>query len=242
MRSKDNPLKKISGGLFAALGLLSISTAHAQIITWGAAQNMSGFADVANNGAYADAASFYSSVLSINGVTFNPLTGSQPTYTDSLSLISVEAPSGTVSASSFTSAPPSSTDYSNLVSAVGYATGTSGEVTLSGLTNGDNYQVQVWASYIGAPGQDATTYSGPAGSNTVTLTPELNQYAIGTFTASGSSESFCYSPSRGSYSGLNAISVRDTTTVVPEPSAWALMLGGLGLLALWRLRTRRFLI
>jgi hypothetical protein len=104
-----------------------------------------------------------------------------------------------------------------------------GTVTMSGLTPGASYQVQVWAS----AGYRPTSY-------TSENTQELNfvpngtgQFVIGTFTAPAaaigqttSSEYFTYYntyPIDVSAGEINAISLRET----PEPSTYAMVFTGL---------------
>jgi hypothetical protein len=119
-----------------------------------------------------------------------------------------------------------STAYQNLLSTIGFGYFVNGTVTVSGLTSGDNYQVQVWSSYPYSSPNAHTTFTGPSGSNTVTLLPENNQFALGTFTASGSTESFNYDYGNR-YGLVNAVSVRELASA-PEPSTVGLL--GLGLL------------
>jgi len=103
-------------------------------------------------------------------------------------------------------------------------------VSLSGLTAGQVYDVQIWNS----TGRQTTYTSDLAvGSSSVTLTG--NDYAIGQFLATGPTASFSYIASGGSntYGVITDIAIRD----VPEPSTYAMI--GLGALALaWRLRRK----
>lgn len=103
-------------------------------------------------------------------------------------------------------------------------------VSLSGLTAGQVYDVQIWNS----TGRQTTYTSDLAvGSSSVTLAG--NDFAIGQFLATGSTASFSYIASGGSntYGVVGDIAIRD----VPEPSTYAMI--GLGALALtWRLRRK----
>jgi hypothetical protein len=99
--------------------------------------------------------------------------------------------------------------------------------TISGLTAGTYYSVQVW---------DVAGYAGPNNANQREtelsgVSPAFlvgSDYVIGTFTAPLSgTESFTMSGlPGGNYGEINAVAVRD----VPEPSTYAMMLAGLAVL------------
>lgn len=182
------------------------------LITWGAAQNMSGNSDVSTTGVLFDAATFYGAAVTVNGVTFNRLVsnGTIEGYTDySDGKISANSPGNAPGAytSAFTTTSPSSVAYSDLTSVLGFCYFTNGTVALTGLTVGDSYQIQVWAWDAGAGSNAHTTLTG---ANSVTLFPETGQFAIGTFTAAANSVAFNYNYV-SQYGVINAIAVRDTT-------------------------------
>jgi hypothetical protein len=117
--------------------------------------------------------------------------------------------------------------------------GTTMTITLNGLTNGQNYLLQLWVSDPRGYNRSQTVI----GANSVDMafnTPHadggVGQYVIGTFTATGLSESFTVT---GDTSGIgappqiNAMQLR----VVPEPSTCGLV--GVGVLAAGFVRRRR---
>lgn len=208
---------------------------QAQNIVWGAAQTMTGDTDVLNTGTFFDAVTFYSSPVTVNGVTFNNFTGAgdvNGNHTDGIIDITNGDGTGAFGAA-FSKTSPSSLAYSNLVNTGAFGEST-GKVTISGLTIGDTYDVESWSYYTGDPKTATTTYSG---ATPVALLTGTGQFAIGTFTATSTSESYTYSATGGNHNFINAVSVFDT---VPEPGTYAMLVGGLGmLLAGQGLRRRR---
>lgn len=175
----------------------------AGVITWGAGQNMVGDTDVKTNGTLFDAASFYGSAVTVNGTTFNPIVNG----TDGK--ISINTPNGSVGAygTAFTTASPSSLSYSNLTSILGFGYYQNGTVTISNLVVGNSYQIQAWSYYTGAAGSANTSFTGYAPVNLNTL---QGQYAVGTFTASSTIQTFNYNFGV-SYGVINAVAVRNIT-------------------------------
>lgn len=232
-------MKNILPLSLALLGLLAVSgSSQAQTIVWGTAQTMVGDTDVQSLGTYLDAASFYSSSVTVNGVTFNPLSGNRIAgETDASGDISITSPGDNPGAygPAFTTTSPSSTDYSHLTSVIGFGYFQTGLVTLSNLTIGDTYAVETWSYYTPGAGNTITTMTG---STSVTLDPSLGQYAIGTFTATSATETFNYNYNTG-YGVINAVSVFDTT---PEPSTVALFAVAITGLAFQLGRKRRSLV
>lgn len=194
---------------------------QAQNIVWDAAQNMVGNTDVLTNGTYFDAVTFHGTAVTVNGVVFSPLGSGLSDGT-----ISITTPNGGAGAygTAFTTESPSSTNYSHLTDTIGFGYYVDGTVTISGLTTGDEYQVQAWSYY--APGSADTTYTG---NNTVVLSATTGQFAVGTFMASGPTETFNYNygANGGLYDVINAVSVQE---LVPEPATYGMLLGGIGML------------
>ena len=224
-----------------ALGLLVFSTTvHAQSIVWGSAQDMAGDTDViVPTGSLIDAATFFGSAVTVNSVTFNPLTSNGGSYSDASGNISITTPSGGAGpyTTAFSTSSPSSTNYSNLTSVIGYTVGNTGQVTLSGLTNGNTYQVEVWSYWTSTATGGSTTFTG---TTPVNLLSTNGQYALGTFTASGTTETFGYAVNASdNHAVINAVTVFETSgsPSVPEPSTYALL--GLGVFALIMLQKRK---
>jgi hypothetical protein len=239
-----NTLYKLS----VAFALASISTlsVNAQFITWSGPTNISGPSDIATNGVYVDALQThggYSNFAPLEAISVtNPTTGVATEfniYTSSGSTGGSPANfysdgTFTLTADSDTGADGSGSDatpYQQILDEVTYAfTPEVGTVTMSGLTMGDEYQVQVWASAGGRP----TTYSSGANTVDANFVPNgTGQYVIGTFTATGATQTFNYQnsyPIDVSAGEINALSLRDLS--VPEPSTYAMLFAGLGALAL----------
>jgi len=224
-------MKFIFSFLFAAAVLLILTgSAHAQFISWSGPFSITGDSDIKTNGSYVDAFQAASAgafgkdgiVETANTVAFNPNSGTNTDGTITLS--------GNMGPGSDGYAPGGSSSAYQAILADCQYTGGVGTVTLGSVTNplvvGDEYQVQVWNS---TP-YDATSYTGSTPTDTITA--PINTYEIGTFTATGTTASFTVgAPPAGTLhtSGayvVDAISLRD----IPEPSTYAMLIGGLALL------------
>jgi hypothetical protein len=203
--------------LAVAVLMTFAGTAHAQIM-WGTPQSITGPSDISTAGKYIDAigindfgSSPYVDVngaITIGDTTFNPF------FSNSGIVPSGPIAGGTDGSHSNASA------YLSVLNGVAFSgfspTPVSGTITFNGLTSGLYYQVQVWN-----PGGRFTDI---VGGNTATLS---DQYVLGTFLASGTSESFTFNAvTLGDAGEISAVSLRD----VPEPSAYALMFAGLAVL------------
>jgi hypothetical protein len=123
-------------------------------------------------------------------------------------------------------------------------------LTLSGLQVGHSYLTQFWVADTrnsgqpnGGPLSITITTSGGLDYGTPTLDFGYGiNYVIGTFTAVSDSLTFDITGNSvningGTYamSQIGAFQLRDVT-VIPEPSAWAMLLGGAGMLTIRRRR------
>ncbi len=216
--------------LALALGLALADSAAAGIL-WGTPTNIAGDADVSHSGAFVDGLQGFSGspTISIGDATFHQGTAT-PTLGSPAQLLST--PSGDISLSQDTGFAygafnGGSAAYNQLVNQNGNNTNSeAGTATLSGLQSGNVYQVELWSATVGYG--TTTTLDGA-----VTLNGGQGQFVLGTFTASGSTETFTYTGSDGSR--ISAVELRILT---PEPKSviiWALAFGA-GMLAIRRNR------
>ncbi|GEM_PF-3265920 len=234
-----------------AIGLAVFSTTSAQaqvIITWGAATNVTGGSDIYTAGSLVSAVSFNPGnsgpkTESVSGVTFQTATVVSNNFKDASNLANW-AMLGT--AGQFTGGGlGTGGTYLNIVGGghynSGVTTGFTDTLTLSGLTNGHNYELQIWSGgfdnrLIATFGSDSS-FANP----TVTLNPASNgQFALGTFTAGAATSEVVYfkvtNPSSANhYLTLGAVELRDIT--IPEPATWGLL--AFSLTAVMVLRRRR---
>jgi hypothetical protein len=134
----------------------------------------------------------------------------------------------------------SSAPFSNLSSGYKTLLGSAGGAdnpstiteTLGGLTDGNQYQLQIWTSNPSNASNPYGTIIGDTtftAGNSVTLDPNtanasggLGQYVIGTFTASGSTRTFTMNSSVFGTPSLSAFQVRDITPI-PGPGGAAVV-------------------
>ena len=211
--------------MLAAGFYLSATTGFAGSIIWSTSTNVSGNLDVITNGtalyAYAGTA------VTVNGVSFAAVS-SGTTWGN----VTLSGLGSYYNAFGYANAPFSglSTAYSNVLSGGAYGS-TSGSVTMNGLTPGHAYTVQIW---LNDSRNSSSTWArnetwSSSGGNSVSLTFNttqtgggVGQYAVGTFSASGTSQTFTFAAGTTGVSSpsgqLNAISVRDNGVAVFTPT------------------------
>lgn len=216
------PPRPLSGFLrrgFLAVALVAImaSVSQAAPITWGTPTGIAGDSDVSTAGTFAGAFNINGLLTTINGVTFQPLAAGSVTNTGS-----VVAPFSALSAA-----------YQSLLRTA--VTGSPVLVTISGLTVGQRYEIQIWVNdsldslrFGFNSGVDGAVELDP---NTTNVEGGLGQFVIGAFTADSTQQSFTVDNSE--IGGLmNGFQIRqvDAAAVVPEPLsalAWFAACGGL---------------
>jgi hypothetical protein len=227
-------------------------SAHAGAITWQTVQNVTGnVSDVITTGTLLSAISFSEgSDVTVNGVTFRHISsystsGSSQTLsfasTPDVSVTNVGAHTGTAQQPWAVNSAWNA-NYNTLLDRGAYSTSNSGRMTftLSGLVSGQSYAVQFWTGYWNAQYptsfSDGTNASGYLADGVGSILP---QYVIGTFTASGTTETIYADGSSSSIALLDAMQLRtfDPPPPVPEPASGALL--GIGLAGLIFARKRK---
>ncbi len=221
-------LTNISILAMAALGLTS--QAQAAPITWGTATVVSADTDVVTTGTLVTG---YSFDRDAGSVTINTVTFTNQPKNPSISTLLSDSPSNTFGSAL---APFSnlSANYQALLGDGIFGDQTGQSVTLSGLTSGENYLVQIWINDSRASGNtrasNLTTTGGPTATidyNNTDVAGGVGQFVIGTFQADATTQVIELSSNVSAQ--LNALQVR--TDVVPEPGTMGLLgLAGIMLL------------
>ena len=216
-------------------------------ISWGNPTAIVGDLDVATNGGFVSAFHFGGGTppdTAVNGVTFtgvNPGFGTSVTFggnTLAESPSTLGAYNGAGTAAPYTGL---TTSYRALVgSGVGAFAAATITLTLNGLTAGHNYQIQIWNNASASSTLGSTTIAAGnsvvLNSNTTGLNGGLGQFAVGTFTPGLTSQDITFNGSTTSPT-MNGYQLRDLS-IAPEPSTWALLIGGAALLG-WVQKRRR---
>ena len=231
------PSSKLFGCMLLMYG--SSVQANAATIAWQTIQDATGNAsDVVTTGTFFDsAAARSSSDVTLNGVTFNRSSGSGSfTFSNSSNITWSNIQVGPVNGGLN---PPTAWDdsYEALADWQVYRqTPQSITINMSGLTNGQQYLVQIWTGYWdGANWRTEFTAGNSSGFLNLGSTAggtRNSQYVVGTFTADGATQAILATgdPAVNGYAMPSFMQVR----AIPELSA--ALLGGLGLLALLRRR------
>jgi hypothetical protein len=221
---------------------LSAAQARAATILWGLPTNIAGDTDVLNLGSTFAAANFGGAGVpstTVNSVTFSgfAVTGTPMSVTQgNITLSTLTSLSGSATIGSSASPPFSAltTSYKTLLGPAVSTTVSEGtvsnslQVTVSNLTVGQPYELELFSNLSSIANTSAVDISGgPAlRSNATDTVGGTGQYALGTFIADGSTQSFTVSGDpAGDYGGigslveLNAMQVRS----VPEPDSVSLL-------------------
>ncbi|MFN2288634.1 MAG: hypothetical protein ABR578_09925 [Chromatocurvus sp.] len=213
------------------------SVVNAAPITWNAVQNSSEESDVITTGELVEAlngAAGGGSIL-VNGVTFNDAT---------------PAPlvDGFASALNNSGATTGSASYDSLLNTFAFGGGANVSLNLDiggdGLSANNLYLLQVWFTDLRPNSSGRKMIFGDGDGSTVTVDAVgtgLGQFAVGFFTADGSSQALTLATNGFSNVHLNAYQLRnlapDDPDPVPAPATLALV--GLGMMLLRRILTRR---
>jgi hypothetical protein len=201
-------------------------------ITWSAAQNITGDANVNTTGsliAAFDVGGPGVGSITVNGVTFNAfaLSGATSTVGNFTFAIPTSFASNNAVGSTLNPFASLSASYQTLLSSAAGDFTTPFTLTMSGLTSGQTYSFEWWFNFSTGLSSPSTATAG----NSVTLNSDttgaaggLGQFAIGTFTADAATQVITFSSTFES--GLNAFQLRQAAAV-PEPATITLL--GLGL-------------
>jgi hypothetical protein len=222
----------------AALATLSLTTAtQAAIITWEAATAVS-----TTNGNSSDVSldgTFHHAVAG----EFSSSSGTVSDHTVNTVLFTGVGGGNGGSNDLWDGGDSGDATYNALLSEANFGLGgssvtiTLGDVSALGgvaLLDGQDYQLQLWFVDDNTTGRTMIYGDGEASPSTVSLLGTNGQYAIGTFTASGTTQDLTLVASGFGQAHLSAMQLR----AVPEPGTYALI-GGLLALSHVMLRRRR---
>ena len=247
------PLKHMAASVLASL-TIAVS-ANAAVVTWQAPATISADTDVLTTGSLVGAYIPGANALAttVNGVAFTSVfvaNAYDNTTTTSLNFGSVATLAGAPGLYGFAqyeSGTPSSlsTDYTKLFSGgVGPAAAvtTTFTLTLNNLTIGQAYLFQTWVNDSRgsvAGGRTETLTSGGSTSGTLAYNVgasdgSAGSFVIGSFTADSATQAITYNANN--FAQINAFQLR--ADAVPEPSTYALVLGGIATLFLIRRRVQ----
>jgi hypothetical protein len=240
--------------LLGVIGLVA-QTASAATITWGTVQNITGVSDVLKDGTGVVAVNCGGATTTVNGVSFTGAAKASNSPTGVTGTFSSGGNYNSTNSGLYSALP---TEYQNLVKGSWYQWSTTAanpyaSFTVSGLTSGTQYAIQIWLNDSRTDSNNyytrTSTLSGISAADTTdtvmlkaslysstSTTTNLGQYVIGTFTADATGSETIYVTGAGvsPSAQINAFQVR----AVPEPSTILLLASGIvGLLAYaWRKR------
>lgn len=235
-----NLLRHLATAALVAMMLvgLALPNAHAATIAWGTPQTIAGDSDVDTTGSLVYAynvgsSTAVSSTVTVSGVAFQPfpITNFPAEQSFTFGNVTISESPGSLFgydvASSSGAYGALSPAYRALLDGGGGA-GIPDTVTVSlgGLSSGQQYLFQWWASNA-ANDLNVTTVTGSA-TNLVTLDSNetdtaggLGQFVTGTFTADGVTQDIAFTGA-GNSPLINAFQIR----AVPEPSTYFMALAG----------------
>ena len=209
-----------------------------------------------------EATSGATGAVTVNGVTFSSISGSGSTAApyshtnfvfaplNASPVLSTNHQFGNGRSVGVSTSPTMTADYVSFLGGYIFAGGANSPgtvsgrrngytMTLNGLEVGKEYSIQVWynASRSGSGNRRGAIQDGPAidyNVTSATVNGGLGQYAIGTFVATGATESFTFLAfaDDGIGAQLNGFQLR----AIPEPAS--VMLAGLGAIAMGFRRRR----
>jgi hypothetical protein len=214
------------GPSYSTPASLTVTPAPPQGVYWENVQGITGDANLSTDGTYFDALMVNGSepAFTVDGITFNASTSQAGGYTGDgvINYVGIGSSLNNFAwPDDFPAGGPASTDFATFMDDGGFfqfGGAGMGRILISGLTNGQVYQVQIFSF---APDGDAglTAFSGvtPAtlsnlpgagGANT------YGEYATGSFMAAGSDEMILWNGAGSGYTVVGPISVRDITGIV----------------------------
>ncbi|MCX6971150.1 MAG: PEP-CTERM sorting domain-containing protein [Verrucomicrobia bacterium] len=248
------PWKSLSLVAFLAATLAS---SHAATITWATPTAITANSDVYNSGTLVMAYNVGTSTsTTVNGVTFAGFSTSGSSTTVGNATLSTTTSFGSYNGFGEGATgvwPTLSSNYQTLLTNSTYANSEPGTftLTLSGLTNGQNYVFQIWQNDSRNYGYGRESLV-TGGANSVTLKYNVGngtgwlgyvggtgQFVTGTFTADSTSQVFTI---LGTGSGNFGVAGPSTQLAafqlqaVPEPTTWALLGAGLTVVTIFRRR------
>lgn len=205
---------------------LTVTPAPPQGVYWESVQGIAGDANLSTDGTYFDALQINSSepALTVDGITFNASTSQAGGYTGDgvINYVGIGSSLNNFAwPGSFPTSGSASSDFASLMDDGGFfqfGGAGMGRILISGLTNGDVYQVQIFNfAPDGDPG--LTTFSGVTSATPNNLPSAggpntYGEYATGSFTATGPSEMILWNGAGSGYTVVGPISVRDITGIV----------------------------
>jgi PEP-CTERM motif len=209
--------------IVAAVTLLSLPVlASAASITWSAGPQFNGpngDAGILTNGALVEA-------VNLSGNVGSPIV--VDTAGLNITFTTVDSPLFLQSWSAATGGGNSDAGWAAILSTFEWQAGSNVSATsfLSGLTIGNQYQLQLFAARNDNCCSRTHSYGDGAGNVSASYADNSYTSVVGTFTADAATQTIeFFDSSNNPY--LNAYVLRDLTAPIPEPGTWALMLAGL---------------
>jgi PEP-CTERM motif len=218
--------------IICAAGLALPLSSQAATVTWGSVSTIIDATTIVTTGATGIVGANFAhaplpGALTANGVTFTPLGLNSSANIGGGITVATSSMNYTNNTGSISNVPAG--NFGTIMDSHTGTFGGVGTITLSGLVDGTQYQIQFFASTNDTNALAAQTITGGAGTSGAfgNHAAGSGKTLLGTFTASGTTQVLTI---QNGEVAANAL----TIGVIPEPSA--ALLGGLGMLGLLRRR------